>query len=109
MKSSQGHIEGLNEPLNKRVYEDSLEKEVVWVSIGHQRMITGQKRDIGYHLALHVLRGKNGGSKSILCNIGLSSNISSNTYYLLPYFLSYNLHKKILTFVSTSIFWWSWL
>ena len=32
---------------------------------------------------------------SILCNVGLSSNISSNLYHSLSYSLSYSLHKKI--------------
>ena len=31
---------------------------------------------------------------SILCNMGLSSNISSNLYHFLSYSLSYGLHRK---------------
>ena len=31
---------------------------------------------------------------SILCNVGLFSNISSNLYHFLPYSLSYSIHKK---------------
>ena len=31
---------------------------------------------------------------SILCNVGLSSNISFNLYHFLPYFLSYSLQPK---------------
>ena len=31
---------------------------------------------------------------SIICNVGLSSNISSNLYHSLLYSLSYGLHKK---------------
>ena len=31
---------------------------------------------------------------SILCNMGLSSNISSNLYHFLSYSLSYSLHRK---------------
>ena len=31
---------------------------------------------------------------SILCNVGLYSNVSSNLYHFLSYSLSYSLHKK---------------
>ena len=40
VKSSQGHSEGPYEPLCKRVLEDGLEKEVVWVSMVYQGTIT---------------------------------------------------------------------
>ena len=37
---------------------------------------------------------------SILCNVGLSSHISSNLYHFLPYSLLYSLHKKSNTCVN---------
>ena len=46
-RSSQGQSEGPDKPLNKRVLEDDLRKEVLWVLMGYQGMITGQKGNIG--------------------------------------------------------------
>lgn len=59
LKSGQGHNEDPNEHLNEGSLKVARKKEVVWVSVGHQRLTTSLERSTRKHLVLHVLRGQN--------------------------------------------------